>query len=163
MILRPAETSDASAITGIWNPEIRGTAITFDSVERTDADIAAMIVSRSAAGHAFLVAESPDRECLGFATYFQFRGGIGYARTMEHTIILAPSARGKGLGRELMTAVEDHARAGGAHSIFAGVSSGNPTGLAFHARLGFVEAAILREVGWKFDQWFDLHLMRKML
>ena len=163
MILRRAEPRDAPGIAEIWNPEIRETAITFDSAERTDADVAALIDARSAAGHAFFVAERADGGCLGFATYFQFRGGLGYARTMEHTIVLAPAARGKGLGRELMTAVEDHARAGGAHSIFGGVSSGNPAGLAFHARLGFVEAAILREVGWKFGRWFDLHLMRKML
>ena len=163
MILRPAGPCDAPRIAAIWNPEIRESAITFDSIEKTDADVAELIDARASAGHAFLVVEDPDGECLGFATYFQFRGGVGYARTMEHTIVLAPGARGRGLGRALMAAVEDHARAGGAHSIFAGVSSGNPAGLAFHARLGFVEAAVLREAGWKFGRWFDLHLMRKML
>jgi phosphinothricin acetyltransferase len=62
-----------------------------------------------------------------------------------------------------MAAIEDHARAGGAHSMFAGVSSGNPSGVAFHAALGYREIAMLPEVGFKFGRWFDLHLMQKML
>ena len=62
-----------------------------------------------------------------------------------------------------MEAVEDHARQGGAHSIFAGVSSGNPAGIAFHAALGYREVAVLPEVGWKFGRLLDLHLMQKIL
>ena len=62
-----------------------------------------------------------------------------------------------------MAAIADHARKGGAHSIFAGVSSGNPAGVSFHESLGYVRAATLHQVGWKFGRWFDLHLMQKML
>ena len=62
-----------------------------------------------------------------------------------------------------MRAVEDHARMGGAHSMFAGVSGENPEGCAFHARLGYAEAAVLPQVGWKFGRWMDLVLMQKFL
>lgn len=160
--IRPATASDAAAVAAIWNPVIRDTEITFNAVEKTPADLAALFTEKQAAGHAFLVAAEAD-EILGFATYGQFRGGVGYRRTMEHTVILAPNAHGRGLGRALMRAVEDHARAAGAHSIFAGVSSGNPAGVAFHAALGYEEVARLRRVGWKFGRWFDLHLMQKFL
>jgi phosphinothricin acetyltransferase len=100
---------------------------------------------------------------VGFASYAQFRGGVGYRHTMEHTIILGPAARGRGLGRALMTAIEDHARAGGTHSLFAGVSAGNPEGRAFHAAMGFAETAVLPQVGYKFGRWLDLVLMQKFL
>lgn len=121
-----------------------------------------MIADKARAGHAFHVAEVSNRLC-GFCTYGQFRGGVGYARTMEHTIILPPDAHGKGLGRALLTSVENHAQALGIHSFFAGVSAENPAGRAFHAALGYAEVAVLQRVGWKFGRWMDLVLMQKFL
>jgi phosphinothricin acetyltransferase len=164
MRIRPALARDAAAICAIWNPVIRDTEITFNAVEKTPADIVQMLADKAAAGHGFLVAEDDETGALsGFATYGQFRGGVGYRFTMEHTIVLGPGGHGRGIGRALMAAIEDHARAGGAHSMFAGVSSGNPAGVAFHAALGYRQIAVLNEVGFKFGRWFDLHLMQKML
>ncbi|WP_035845315.1 GNAT family N-acetyltransferase [Allgaiera indica] len=161
-MIRPATACDADAVAAIWNPVIRDTAITFNAIEKAADDLTQSFAQKRADGHAFLVAEA-EGGLLGFATYGQFRGGIGYAHTMEHTIILAPAARGRGVGRALMAAIEDHARANGAHSIFAGVSAENPAGRAFHAALGYAEVAVLREVGFKFGRWMDLVLMCKML
>lgn len=160
--LRDATPADAAAIAAIWNPVIRDTAATFNSAEKSPAEIAAMIATRQGDGHAFLVATSGET-LLGFASFAQFRGGVGYARTMEHTIILAPEATGKGTGRALMAALESRARSAGAHSLFAGVSAENPAGLAFHARIGFAEVARLRQVGHKFGRYMDLVLMQKFL
>jgi len=110
----------------------------------------------------FLVAEKGET-LLGFVSYVQFRRGIGYERTVEHTIVLADAARGAGVGRALMQAAEQHARAAGIGSIWAGVSGENPAGVAFHARLGYEEIATLPKVGFKFGRWMDLVLMRKWL
>jgi len=162
MSVRPATPADIPAILEIWNPLIRDSAVTFNATEKSAADLAQMIADKAAAGHGFFVAEA-DGMVLGFASYGQFRGGIGYAKTMEHTIILAEGARGRGLGRALMSAVEDHARAHGAHSIFAGVSAENPAGRAFHQAMGYRETVTLPQVGYKFGRWMDLHLMQKML
>ena len=162
MILRTAEARDAAGVAAIWNPVIRDTAATFTTLEKTSEGLAADFATRAAEGKLFLLAEV-EGDILGFATYFQFRNGPGYARTMEHSIILAPAARGRGVGRALMAALEDHARAGGVHSLWAGVSAENPQGLAFHRAIGFAEIARLPEVGHKFGRWMDLVLMQKIL
>lgn len=158
MTVRQAMADDAEAVAAIWNHYIRETAVTFNAQEKPVEEIAALIRTRPA----FFVALDQGR-VAGFATYDQFRGGVGYARTMEHTIQLAPGASGRGHGRALMRAVEDHARTGGAHTMFAGVSGENPEGRAFHARLGYAETAVLPAVGWKFGRWMDLVLMQKFL
>ncbi len=160
-MIRAATEADAGAVAALWNHWIRDTLVTFNAAEKSEAEVAEMIAARQAAGQAFLVAV--EGGVLGFATYAQFRGGVGYARTMEHTVLLAPDARGRGLGRALMRAVEDHARGAGVHSLFGGVSGANPEGRAFHLALGFAEVAVLREVGWKWGRWLDLHLMQKIL
>ena len=161
-MIRPAEPGDAEAICALWNPIIRDTMVTFNSVEKTPEELRAMLADKAAAGQPFLVAEA-EGALAGFVTYTQFRGGVGYRHTVEHTIILDARARGRGIGRALMAAVEDHARAAGMHSIIAGVCHENPAGVAFHARLGFAEVARLPQVGRKFGRWHDLVLMQKML
>ncbi len=161
-MIRSARPEDAEGIAAVWNPYIRDTAVTFNSATKSTDDIADMICARAAAGFATFVAETGGG-VAGFASYTQFRGGVGYARSMEHTILLSPAARGGGIGRALMRAVEDHARAGGAHCLFAGVSAENAEGRTFHARMGFAEAAVLRAVGFKFGRYMDLVLMQKFL
>ena len=162
MILRPAGAADHPAILALWNPLIRETTITFSSEEKTPAALAAMIDGRRALGQEFFLA-SEGAELLGFATYAQFRGGDGYANAMEHTVILGQAARGRGVGRALMSRLEDHARAGGAHTLFAGVSAENPAAVAFHAALGFRTLVRIPEAGRKFGRWLDLLLMMKFL
>ncbi|GGL67833.1 GNAT family N-acetyltransferase [Wenxinia marina] len=157
-MIRPATPADAAAIAAIWNHYIRETTVTFLPDEKTDADIRATL----AADRGLFVHEGPDG-VDGFARYFQFRGGAGYRHTCEHTVLLAPGTGGQGAGRALMAAVEDHARAGGVHALFAGVSAENPGAVAFHARIGFAEVARLPEVGRKFGRWIDLVLMQKFL
>lgn len=160
--IRPAAVKDCPAIAAIWNPLIRDTAVTFTNVEKTHDGLAATLADKAASGHAFLVAMN-GAALVGFATYGPFRTSPGYARTMEHTIILASQARGQGLGRRLMAALEVEARANGIHSLIAGVSGGNPDGRAFHAAIGYDTIAVLPQVGTKFGRWFDLVLMQKFL
>ncbi|GGD44635.1 GNAT family N-acetyltransferase [Sinisalibacter lacisalsi] len=161
-MIRPARAEDAAPIAGFWNPLIRDTAVTFNSAERSEAEIAASIAEKARSGHGFFVAEAGGA-VVGFVSYGQFRAGVGYARTMEHTIILAGDGRRNGLGRALLGAAEDHARSGGARMMIAGVSGENTDGIAFHARMGYAEIARLEGVGWKFGRAMDLVLMRKTL
>ena len=161
-MIRPATAGDHAAILALWNPVIRDTTIIFGTEEKTHESLAALIDERRAAGREFLVAER-DQHILGFATYAQFRSGDGYAQAMEHTIIVAPDAAGRGIGRALMDRIEAHARAGGGHTLFAAVSGENGPGIAFHERLGFDTVARFPEAGRKFDRWLDLVLMMKFL
>jgi phosphinothricin acetyltransferase len=146
----------------IINPIIRETLITFNSVEKTVEDLRAELAEPGSGGHRGLVAEA-EGVLLGYASYKQFRGGPGYARTAEHSIALAPLAQGRGVGRALMHALEEEARTAGMHSMIAGVSAENPGGRAFHARIGYAQVAVLAQVGRKFDRWLDLILMQKLL
>lgn len=163
MIVRPAGERDHAAIADLWNPVIRDTTIIFHDELRDAAMVAAIIAGRRAAGHEFLVAEDGGGGLAGFASYSQFRAGSGYAHALEHSIILAEAARGQGIGRALMARLEDHARAGGGHRLFAGVSGENAAGVAFHQRLGFRTLAVIPEAGRKFGRWLDLVLMMKEL
>lgn len=161
-MIRAAEAADAPAIAAIWNPIIRETAVTFNSVEKSIPSLIALLEEKAALGHPFLLAEEAGR-ILGFATYGAFRGGVGYRRIAEHTILLVPEAQGRGAGRRLMAALEEKALAQGIASLMAGVSGENPGGIGFHRAIGFVEVGRIPQAGWKFERWMDLVLMQKRL
>jgi L-amino acid N-acyltransferase len=161
-MIRPATAADAPALAALLNHWILHTAVTFNPVPKTESDILTMIAAKAADGHAFLVAEDAG-QVIGQASYGQFRGGQGYATCMEHSISLLPGTPRKGLGRALLTAVEDHARTAGAHQMIAGVSGENPDGRAFHERLGYRHIATVPQAGFKFGRYMDLVLMQKFL
>lgn len=161
-MIRPARAADAPALAALLNHWILNTAVTFNPVPKTEGDILDMIPAKAADGHACLVAEDAGT-VVGQASYGQFRGGTGYRTCMEHSISLLPGTPRKGLGRALLTAIEDHARAQGAHQMIAGVSGENPDGRAFHARMGYAHIATVPQAGFKFGRYIDLVLMQKFL
>ena len=160
--LRPANVADVEAITELWNYYIRETAVTFNSIEKTAETVREAILECRKDKRAFLIAENRER-LVGFCTYFQFRKGIGYEKTMEHTILAQPDVQGRGIGRGLMQRLFNHAQAEGVKSLWAGVSGDNPGGVAFHESIGFSNIARLPQVGHKFDRWIDLILLQKVL
>ncbi len=161
-MIRKAAARDAQSIVDIWNRVIADTTHSFATTPKTVAGIEALISDLFAQGHGIWVAEVAG-EIAGFASYSQFRGGNGYARTMEHSVHLTETARGRGLGRALMAMVEDHARATGAHQMIAGISGENAAGQAFHDALGYRLVARVPQAGWKWGRFIDLVLMQKIL
>lgn len=153
-MIRQATLKDASWIAAIWNAVIRDTLITFTTTPKSEAEIAQMIATRPV-----LVLE----DAMGFATYGPFRGGPGYGATVEHSVMLAPHARGDGHGRALLTALMQVAREDGKHVMVAAISGANPHAVAFHAALGFKQVGQMPQVGRKAGQWLELILMQMLL
>lgn len=151
-MIRPAVAADAPALAAIWNRVIRETTAIFASTERTEAEIAALT------SEDFFVQEE-DGAILGFARAFPFRAGNGYAFTVEHTVMVAEGAHGRGVGRALMGHLAGHVAGQGKHTLWGVVTAENAPGLAFHRACGFREHGRLPEVGWKFGRWHDAVLM----
>lgn len=162
-VIRDATPDDVEGIGAIWNPIIRDTAISFWPTPRTDAEIAAYVADRQSSGTAFLVSQDGEGRITGLATYHQFRAGGGYARSMEHSLYLGPDQRGTGLGRLLLRAVEDHARARN-HRLMIGVITGeNTVSMRFHARMGYAQWGRIPAAGWKLDRFHDAVILGKDL
>ena len=127
MLIRRAIPRDAAAICDIWNVVIRDTLLTFTSDEKSPDALRQVVNSR---GPAFLVAETEEGHLIGFASYGAFRPGPGYDFTREHTVMMAPSARGQGIGRMLMEALEQVAISENVMSLIGGVSGANSGGIS---------------------------------
>ena len=83
------------------------------------------------------VAEVEGAEVLGYA-------GLDHGGDVADvmTIAVAPSARGRGLGRRLLDELETRARAGRAASVMLEVRADNPVARTLYASLGFEEIGV---------------------
>ena len=162
IVIRGASIEDAVAIMQIWNNNISNTFNTFNSRIKTETEIIEKILESTKKRFGFFVSECQG-EVIGFAKYFQFRNGVGYEKTLEHTIVISDNKQRLGLGRALMSKILDDAKTKDFQSIFAGVSSLNNKAVKFHESLGFKVVAELPRVGYKFGTWLDLTLMQKFL
>lgn len=160
--VRDATDADLPAIVELLNVAVRdGTALYRDDPYTVD-DRRRWLAERRRRGFPVLVADDA-RETIGFATYGDFRDSIalpGYRFTVEHSVHVARAHWHRGVGRVLVEALIERARAAGLHVMVAGIDAENDASIRFHERLGFVETARMPEVGFKFERWLDLVLMQ---
>jgi phosphinothricin acetyltransferase len=158
MILRDAEPGDLVAIAEILNNEIRSGTASWTATAKTQDDMTRWFDDRVALGFPVLVAEEGGK-VLGYASYGPFRAGEGYRETVEHSVYVARSARGRGIARLLMERLIGRARAAGLARMVGGVSADQPASMDLHRKLGFEEQGRLKGVGLKRGRRLDLALM----
>lgn len=159
MHIREATEADLPVILEIYNHAVvHSTAIWNDIVVDLD-NRKAWLSARRAKGFPVLVAEADDGSVAGYASYGNWRDFDGYKFTVEHSVYVHESRRGGGVGKLLMGALLEHARAAGIHAMIAAIEGGNTVSIGLHERLGFVRIGHYPEVGTKFGRWLDLVTM----
>jgi len=162
MRIRAARPADLPALLEIYNDAVVHTTASWDLLPWTPVEHAEWYATKAGHGHPVLVADD-EGQVVGYAAYGPFRPKAGYSRTMEHSVYVSPGHQGRGIGRALLVAVIEAARADGVHALIGGLSADNEVSLALHRSLGFVEVGRLPEVGRKFDRWLDLVLLQLFL
>lgn len=165
MHTRPAALADAPKLLEIYNHEVQTSIVTFDLVPRTLAEQEAFISDRSGA-HLVLVAaedDGPAAPVLGFGALSPYRERPGYSTTVEDSVYVHHEHRGRGVGRLLLEALVDAARAHGFHAMMARIVAGHEASITLHARAGFEIVGHEKEVGRKFGRWHDVLLMELLL
>ena len=160
--IRTAEPRDAAATAAIYAHHVAHGTASFDTVPRTDAEMAAKIAECTARGWPFLVAEVGG-QVVGYAYATQFRDRPAYTSTCENSIYLHPDHLGQGIGTQLLRALVDAAERAGFRQMIAVVGGAEPASVALHARAGFVETGRMRSVGRKHGRWLDTLYMQKSL
>lgn len=160
--IRLAERGDVAAIRAIYNDAILNTTAVYSYEPVTLEERLAWFEGKREAGYPVLVAER-EGGVVGFATYGAFRAKPAYLYSAEHSVYVDAAQRGQGLGKALLSAVIEKAKAQELHTLIAGIDADNPASLRLHERLGFERVAHFREVGYKFDRFLDLVCMQRFL
>lgn len=162
MIIRDATMDDADAIRAIYNDAVLNTTAVFDYTAREPQAQRDWLQMKTAQNLPVLVAEDAG-SVLGYASYGPFRPWPAYLYTVENAIYIAPQSRGKGVGAQLLAPLLQIAKERGLRTMIAGITADNAASLRLHEKLGYSQAGVIREAGWKFERWLDLVFLQRML
>jgi L-amino acid N-acyltransferase len=160
-----ADEAHLPGIVAIFNHAVRETFSIWSETETTLEQRRTWRESRRNAGFPVLVAVDPARRSavLGYGSFGVFRDFPGYAKTVEHSVYVAPSAQRQGIGRALLGALIREARARNLQAMVGGIDSANTASVALHQQAGFEIQGHLKGVGRKFGKSLDLVFMVKAL
>ncbi|NJP40252.1 N-acetyltransferase [Oscillospiraceae bacterium HV4-5-C5C] len=166
--IRTADPADAPALLAVYAPYVTDTAITFETRVPTVQTFAERIKQTLRRYPYILVSEGS--KVLGYAYAGPFKERAAYTWAVETTVYLAEEAQGRGLGRQLYTVLEALLRRQGILNLNACISfpaAPDPyltcRSADFHEHMGFRQAAYFHQCGCKFNRWYDMIWMEKIL
>jgi len=104
-----------------------------------------------------------DGKVAGFSSFGHFRVWPCYRYTVETSVYVEASQRGKGISKILLQSLIDRAYEMNVHAVLAGITADNQISINLHRSFGFEEVANLKEVGYKFGRWLDLKFFELLL
>lgn len=157
-LIRPAQQQDLPALLAIYNHEILNGVATFDLQPKSLAERQSWFDEHNKNNHPLLVAEQ-NGEVLGYASLSRYAEKAAYNSTVELSVYIAPSARRQGIASQLMHAVIELAKKDNAtHLIVSLITGTNQASISLHQKFGFNKVGTLHQVGYKHQQFLDVHI-----
>jgi phosphinothricin acetyltransferase len=157
VLVRPFDPTDYPAVAAVFAEGIATGQATFETTvpswEEWDA--------AHLPAHRFVAEE--DGDVVGWVAVVPYSRRAVYRGVGEESVYVAARARGRGIGRALLEAVIESARAGGLWTLQAGVFPDNVASLELHRRLGFREVGVRERIGRLDGGWRDVVLLELRL
>jgi phosphinothricin acetyltransferase len=161
VIIRSATTADIPAITDIYADAVKNGTASYELEPPGPGEMKARFEAVSGGGYPYIVAEEAGR-VIGYAYAAPFRPRPAYRFTLEDSIYIAPEAKGRGVGRALLTRlIEESAKLGFRQMVAViGDGSADSPSVILHEKLGFSHAGRLKGSGFKHGRWLDTAFMQ---
>ncbi len=159
--IRIARESDKEELLAIYAPYVSETAITFEYTVPTHEEFRDRI-RKTLAKYPYLVAVQ-DAEILGYAYASEFKNRAAYDWAVETTIYVKQDSRKSGVGKKLYQALEEVLKQQHICNLYACIAYPNPGSIGFHERLGYQTIGHFSKCGYKFETWYDMIWMEKMI
>ena len=164
--IRIATVDDAQTLLDIYSYYVQNTTLTFEY------DVPSLTEFKNRISHTlerypYLVAES-DGEIIGYAYAGQFHTRAAYGWSAETTIYLKHGKRREGVGRKLYTLLEEILKEQGIVKAIAVITMpideySDFNSMQFHERLGYHLSGRIDQCGYKFNRWYTVIWMDKMI
>jgi L-amino acid N-acyltransferase YncA len=153
--IRPATPTDIPAITRIYAHAVQHGTASFELEPPTEAEMRKRMEALLAGKFPYLVAEV-DGMLAGYAYAGPYRARPAYRFSVENSIYIAPEMHRRGIGKILLAALIEACTARGFRLMIAVIGDSNQAAsIGVHKALGFKDAGVFKNVGWKFERWLD--------
>ncbi len=160
--------SDAEELLKIYSHYVLNTAVSFEyevpSVEEFEGRI------RNISAKYPYIKAIVDGQIVGYAYAAAFKSRAAYDYAVETTIYLRKDMKRCGIGRALYETLERSLRGMGIQNMNACIAKPDVEdeyltmdSVRFHARMGFESVGVFTKVGYKFDRWYNMTWMEKMI
>ncbi len=147
----------------IFNEEIINSTALYYYKPRTLDEIKGWFDAKKAHDFPVIGIEDESQHLLGFASYGVFRDRPAYKYSIEHSIYVHKNHRGQRIGRTLLQQLIKLAMDQNYHMMVGGIDAENVGSIEFHKKLGFVDAGVIKQAGFKFGRWLDLAFYQLIL
>jgi phosphinothricin acetyltransferase len=159
--IRLALPEDADQIAAIYAPFCSETAVSFEYIAPTAAEMAERI--RKITERLPWLVLDDDGHIAGYVCAGLHRERAAYQWSVDVTAYVGADYRRRGVGSALYTALFRVLAAQGYSKAYAGVTLPNPASERLHESLGFDRIGEYRGVGYKLDRWHDVRWYQRAL
>ena len=166
--IRFAAPDDTEALLEIYAPYIKNTAVTFEYTVPSVNEFAERI-EKIIPRYPYLIAESGGK-AVGYAYANTFIPRAACDHSVEVSIYVARSEKGKGIGKKLYCELEKILAMQNVINVNACIACTdnedeylNNNSSEFHKHMGYSPVGRFDKCGYKFGRWYDLIWMEKMI
>jgi len=141
--VRPMTGADAAQVLAIYQVGLDGGEASFE----TRAPAWEAFDATRLPGHRHVAVDDASGEVLGWAAACAVSDRCVYQGVVEHSVYVAPAARGRGVGAALLGALISSTEAAGIWTIESGIFPENTASLALHRAAGFRVVGVRQRIG----------------
>ncbi|HEX3923326.1 MAG TPA: GNAT family N-acetyltransferase [Streptosporangiaceae bacterium] len=156
ILIRPMRPADAAGVLAVYQAGLDSGNASFETAAPAweEFDRARLRLHRH-------VATGRDGEVLGWTAASTVSDRCVYAGVVEHSVYVAPGARGRGIGAALLAALAGSTEAAGIWTIQTGIFPENTASIGLHEQAGFRAVGTRRRVGRHHGRWRDVLMMER--
>ena len=155
--IRPMTRADATQVLAIYQAGLDGGEASFE----TRAPAWEVFEAQLLPSHRHVAAEVTSGQVLGWVAASAVSDRCVYQGVVEHSVYVAPTARGRGVGAALLHTLIRSTEAAGIWTIQSGIFPENAASLRLHERAGFRVVGIRERLGRHHGRWRDVVLLER--
>ena len=168
LTIRTVSVKDAEVLLGIYAPYVEHTAITFE-YEVPSLDEFRQRILHTLQQYPYLAAERAGK-IVGYAYASPFHPRAAYQWAVETSIYVDQKEKHSGVGKALYAALEKTLKAQNITNLNACIACPKVddeyltrNSIQFHEHLGYSMVGEFHQCGYKFDRWYNMVWMEKMI